>query len=46
MFFSIDTWLLPAIVLLLQLVLVWPYYPYYFSYYNPLAGGGQTAAYV
>ncbi len=37
-------WLLPLLVLLIQIALLLPYYPYYFSYYNPLAGGGTTAA--
>ncbi len=32
------------ILLLIQAVLIWPTYPYYFSYYNPLLGGGATAA--
>ena len=38
------TWILPGTLALLQLVMVWPYFPYYFTYYNPLAGGGPTAA--
>ncbi len=33
----------PLILLLLQAAFVLPAYPYYFSYYNPLAGGGRTA---
>ncbi len=37
-------WLLPGSVLLLQVLMVLPSYPYYFSYYNPLAGGGPAAA--
>jgi len=36
--------LVPAGVVLGQLALVLPYYPYYFSYYNPLMGGGAAAA--
>ncbi len=36
--------LLSLIVLAVQAVLVIPSYPYYFSFYNPLAGGGQAAA--
>lgn len=34
----------PIIILLIQAAFVLPSYPYYFSYYNPLAGGGQAAA--
>lgn len=35
---------LAALVLLaLQLATALPYHPYYFHYFNPLAGGGQTA---
>ncbi|MBE7471414.1 MAG: glycosyltransferase family 39 protein [Anaerolineales bacterium] len=36
--------LLPLIILIVQAAFVLPTYPYYFSFYNPLAGGGQTAA--
>ena len=36
-------WLL-LVVIILQLVLVLPAYPYYFTYYNPLLGGGRAAA--
>lgn len=36
--------LLFAFLLILQTLAVLPAYPYYFSYYNPLAGGGATAA--
>jgi hypothetical protein len=35
-----------AIVALTQLAFVWPARPYYFSYYNPLAGGPKLAARV
>ncbi len=35
---------LPIGLLLLQLLLILPSYPYYFSYYNPLAGGARSAA--
>ncbi|MFN8458467.1 MAG: glycosyltransferase family 39 protein [Anaerolineae bacterium] len=34
---------MPVIILFLQAVFVLPAYPYYFSYYNPLAGGGRAA---
>ncbi len=30
-------------LLLIQLVTVLPHHPYYYSYFNPLLGGGQTA---
>ncbi len=36
------TWLL-VLVVLAQVALVLPHYPYYFTYYNPLMGGGVTA---
>ncbi len=32
-----------AILILLQLLTVLPHHPYYYSYFNPLLGGGQTA---
>jgi hypothetical protein len=38
------TRLLPLIALIVQAVFVLPSYPYYFSFYNPLTGGGQAAA--
>lgn len=38
------TWLLSLLLLALQTAFVLPTYPYYFSFYNPLAGGGQAAA--
>jgi 4-amino-4-deoxy-L-arabinose transferase-like glycosyltransferase len=31
-------WLLPAALVLFQILLVIPYYPYYFTYYNSFAG--------
>ncbi len=31
-------------VIALQIALVLPHYPYYFTYYNPLIGGGPAAA--
>jgi len=37
------SWLLPLIVIA-HVGLVLPHYPYYFTYYNPLMGGGQAAA--
>ncbi len=38
------TWLLPLLVLIVQAAFILPSFPYYFSFYNPLVGGGQTAA--
>lgn len=35
---SWQKWLLPAALVLFQILLVVPYYPYYFSYYNSFAG--------
>ncbi len=32
-----------AVMLLLALITALPYHPYYFSYFNPLVGGGKTA---
>jgi hypothetical protein len=37
-------WLIPISLIILQTILVLPYHPYYFSYYNPFAGGGSLAA--
>ncbi|NJN93048.1 MAG: hypothetical protein HC875_02630, partial [Anaerolineales bacterium] len=37
---SRTTWLLPLIVLTIQAAFILPFYPYYFSFYNPLAGRG------
>lgn len=37
-------WILPVSLLVIQFLMVLPYYPYYFSYYNPFAGGGLAAA--
>jgi hypothetical protein len=34
----------PVALLIFQLFLVYPTHPYYFSYYNPLAGGATAAA--
>jgi hypothetical protein len=41
---SNSKWILPVALLLLQLTLVYPSAPYYFSFFNPLAGGAKTAA--
>jgi 4-amino-4-deoxy-L-arabinose transferase-like glycosyltransferase len=38
------TWLLPLLLLIVQIAFVFPSYPYYFSFYNPLVGGGQAAS--
>lgn len=38
------SWLLLSLLLIVQAAFVLPTYPYYFSFYNPLAGGGQAAA--
>ncbi|MEW5957084.1 MAG: glycosyltransferase family 39 protein, partial [Chloroflexota bacterium] len=38
------SWIIPVALILLQTAFIFPYYPYYFTYYNPLAGGGQAAA--
>jgi 4-amino-4-deoxy-L-arabinose transferase-like glycosyltransferase len=38
------SWIIPLALILLQIVFIFPYYPYYFTYYNPFAGGGQVAA--
>jgi len=36
-------WAAGGVLLALQLATALPYHPYYFSYFNPLAGGGPTA---
>jgi hypothetical protein len=36
-------WVLVAVVAI-QSLTIWPHHPYYFSYFNPLFGGGRTAA--
>lgn len=36
-------WAAGAALLALQLMTALPYHPYYFSYFNPLLGGGATA---
>ncbi len=36
-------WLVPGAAVVLQIIFVLPYHPYYFSYYNPFAGGGTVA---
>jgi 4-amino-4-deoxy-L-arabinose transferase-like glycosyltransferase len=38
----VFNWLLPLVVLA-QAAFVLPHYPYYFTYYNPLMGGGSAA---
>jgi 4-amino-4-deoxy-L-arabinose transferase-like glycosyltransferase len=38
------SWLIPLGLIALQALLIRPYAPYYFSYYNPLAGGGAAAS--
>jgi 4-amino-4-deoxy-L-arabinose transferase-like glycosyltransferase len=40
------TWLLPLLLLVVQAAFVLPTAPYYFSFYNPLLGGGQAASRV
>ncbi|MDM8531234.1 glycosyltransferase family 39 protein [Anaerolineales bacterium HSG25] len=35
-----------GLILLIQLALIWPHHPYYFTYYNPLFGGPTVAARV
>jgi hypothetical protein len=42
--YSPLNWILPVAILAIQMAIVWPYFPYYFSYYNPFAGGGKSAA--
>jgi hypothetical protein len=37
-------WLAGGALLLLQLATTLPYHPYYFTYFNPLTGGGPVAA--
>lgn len=37
-------WIGIGALLVLQLVTALPYHPYYFSYFNPLAGGGPVAS--
>ena len=36
-------WVLFSLLIIFQLSLILPHHPYYFSYFNPLFGGGQTA---
>ena len=42
--FAVVDWILLATVVLIQIATIFPHHPYYFSYFNPLFGGGQTAA--
>jgi hypothetical protein len=37
-------WILFAGLVAFQVITVLPHHPYYYSYFNPLFGGGQTAA--
>lgn len=37
-------WLAGGALLTLQLITALPYHPYYFTYFNPLVGGGPVAA--
>jgi hypothetical protein len=39
-----QVWLAGSLILALQLATALPFHPYYFSYFNLLAGGGPTAA--
>jgi hypothetical protein len=43
-YLSRFTWLAPLTILFIQAAFILPTYPYYFSFYNPLAGGGRAAA--
>ncbi len=36
--------LLFSLVVIIQIITVLPHHPYYYTYFNPLFGGGQTAA--
>jgi hypothetical protein len=36
-------WILFAILTISQIITVLPHHPYYYSFFNPLFGGGQTA---
>ena len=38
-----QVWVAGAAMLALQLITMLPFHPYYFSYFNPLAGGGPAA---
>ncbi len=40
---NLTVWLIP-IVVIIQAAFVLPYYPYYFTFYTPLLGGGNSAA--
>jgi hypothetical protein len=35
-------WILPTAALVIQIMMIYPFAPYYFSYYNPFAGGGRV----
>ena len=42
----ISVWIVVAALILFHGLLAFAYYPYYFTYYNPLAGGSRTAPHV
>lgn len=42
-FLALRAFGVPTTFLLLQLLTIFPHHPYYYSYFNPLLGGGQTA---
>jgi hypothetical protein len=35
-----------VILLAIQLITIYPFFPYYISYYNPFIGGGKTAKFI
>ncbi len=39
-------WVGTAAILIAQLITALPFHPYYFSYFNPLVGGGATAQHL
>ena len=39
-----QSWLIPLALIGLQIALIFPYQPYYFSYYNSFIGGGAAAS--
>ena len=41
-----SVWIVVAALLLFHGLLAFAHYPYYFTYYNPLAGGSRTAPHV
>ncbi|MEM7346486.1 MAG: glycosyltransferase family 39 protein, partial [Chloroflexota bacterium] len=36
-------WLLFSLLVIIQVATIFPHHPYYYSYFNPLFGGGKTA---